>query len=188
MQPHEFLSRVVECLDGLGAPYLVTGSVATIAYGEPRMTVDTDIAVQLSERQARALCDAFASEEYYVNPEAAAAAARDRTQFNIIHPSQGLKIDLMIPSGGAFDQSRFGRARRIQIAPEVWVMMASPEDVILKKLEYFKAGGSDKHLRDIAGVLRHLGEEIDQAYIERWATRLGVETEWASALNRVRES
>jgi hypothetical protein len=52
--------------------------------------------------------------------------------------------------------------------------------VILKKLEYYREGGSQKHLRDIAGVLRTT-EGLDRAYIERWADQLGVRAEWQEA-------
>ncbi len=40
----------------------------------------------------------------------------------------------------------------------------------MKKMEFFRTGGSDKHLRDIAGVVKTSGSEIDRIYIGRWAT------------------
>ena len=66
--------------------------------------------------------------------------------------------------------------------------LASPEDVILKKLVYFQAGGSDKHLRDIAGILRLLREEIESEYVQMWAERMGVCDEWQMAQARARET
>jgi hypothetical protein len=64
--------------------------------------------------------------------------------------------------------------------PGAW--FASPEDVILKKLEYFKGGGSEKHIRDILGVLKTQGERIDRVYIAEWAGPLGVVAEWDQIL------
>jgi hypothetical protein len=60
------------------------------------------------------------------------------------------------------------------------VTFASPEDVIIKKLAFYREGGSEKHLRDISGVLKVMGNEIDRAYIERWVQRLGLTREWST--------
>lgn len=64
-------------------------------------------------------------------------------------------------------------------------MFAAPEDVILKKLIYYREGGSEKHIRDIMGVMRVLGNSIDLDHIAQWAKRLGVQTEWESVLQKV---
>ena len=64
---------------------------------------------------------------------------------------------------------------------------SSPEDAILKKMEFFRAGGSDKHLRDIAGVLKTSGPAIDTAYIDQWAATLGVQDIWQAIIERMRE-
>ena len=61
----------------------------------------------------------------------------------------------------------------------IFSVFASPEGVILKKLEYYREGGSDKHLRDIAGILRISGDQVDFAYIGDWATRLDLAEIWA---------
>lgn len=70
------------------------------------------------------------------------------------------------------------RTRRLRPGKDYEVTFASPEDVILKKMEYYREGGSDKHLRDIAGILKISGAQIDRAYIEDWASRLGVSEIW----------
>ncbi len=46
-------------------------------------------------------------------------------------------------------------------------------------------GGSDKHLRDIAGILRISGDFVDREYIGRFAKQLGVEDEWQVVVARV---
>lgn len=84
----------------------------------------------------------------------------------------------MVADESAFNGSRFGRTRQLKVAPDLAVSFASPEDVILKKLEYYREGGSDKHLGDIAGVLRVMGSEIDHRYITEWALRLGLSQLW----------
>jgi hypothetical protein len=62
---------------------------------------------------------------------------------------------------------------------------ASAEDVILKKLEYFQEGGSDKHVRDIAGILKVQAERIDRSYIADSARARGLAETWSEVLQRV---
>jgi hypothetical protein len=57
-------------------------------------------------------------------------------------------------------------------------MYASPEDVIIRKLQFYKLGGSDKHLRDIRSMLRMNANRIDSTYIEKWAASEGVTEIW----------
>ncbi len=178
VDPSELLERLARTLSDLEVPYLVTGSMATIAYGEPRFTNDIDVVIRLFEHQVDSLCEAFPADEYYLSCESVREALEHHTQFNILHPGSGLKIDVMVADDSDFNHSRFERARPLPTAPATKVNFASPEDVIIKKLEFFKEGGSDKHLRDIAGVLAVMGDQIDRRYIERWVRRLGLTDTW----------
>lgn len=184
MEQDELLRLAVETLERLEIPYLVTGSVATIFYGEPRFTNDIDIVVQLDRGSAGRLVEAFPADELYVAREAALGAVARRGQFNLIHPRSGLKVDFMVASMDAFDRSRFGRGRRVRTAEDREATFASPEDVILKKLVYFRDGGSDKHLRDVAGVLR-ISRDVDRGYVAEWAERLGVGDVWRRVEERM---
>ena len=107
-------------------------------------------------------------------------AIERRSQFNILHPASGLKVDVIVADESEFERSRFGRVRRLKTAPDIEVSFASPEDVIIKKLQYFREGGSEKHLRDIAGVVKVVGEDLDRAYIERWVREMGLDEIWAA--------
>jgi hypothetical protein len=180
MDPSELLERLAQTLETLRIPYLITGSMATIAYGEPRFTNDIDVVVRLASHQIDGLCGAFPAEEFYISREAVADAVAHRTQFNVLHPTSGLKIDVMVADDSEFNQARFSRARSLRVAVGRDVTFASPEDVIIKKLVFYREGGSEKHLRDISGVLKIMGAEIDRAYIERWVRRLGLTREWSS--------
>jgi hypothetical protein len=62
--------------------------------------------------------------------------------------------------------------------------------VLLSKLVYFQLGGgiSEKHLRDIAGMMKVLREKLDRVYISEWAAKLGVATEWTLVRKRVGEA
>lgn len=184
MDPSELLNRLSHTLKELHIPYLVTGSMATIAYGEPRFTNDIDVVIRMVGAQVDPFCAAFPFDEFYVSPDAVRDAVWRNGQFNILHPSTGLKIDVMVADSSDFNDSRFSRARRLHVAQNHAVAFASPEDVIIKKLEFFQEGGSEKHLSDIRGVLAVMGDEIDHSYINQWATKLGLTREWSIVLKR----
>jgi hypothetical protein len=188
MEQDELLRHAARCFDEHGIRYFVTGAVAAIAYGEPRLTNDIDIVADLNEDKIAQLKGCYPADEFYFDEESARRAVRTRSQFNIIHPASGLKLDIMITQGDEFDQSRFRRARRLKPIEDTEVDFASPEDVILKKLDFYQTGRSDKHLRDIAGILKISADIIDLMYIEAWVRKLGLEEIWAAVAKRARES
>ena len=184
MEPYELLRRIVDFLERESVRYRVVGSMASIAYGEPRFTNDIDILVDLPLGKIDALCREFPDDDYYLSPEAARTAISQRHQFNILHFPSGLKIDLILVQDTDFSRADIAQGRRLKSEGFYDAWFASPENVILKKLEYYREGGSEKHLRDIAGILTIQGESIDRAWIEAWAVRLGVEPEWRIVRNR----
>ena len=180
MEQDELLRRVVEALERLRVPYLVTGSIATIFFGEPRFTNDIDIVVRVTPRTAGLLADEFPGPEFFIDREAAREAAIAGRQFNLIHPGSGLKVDFIVAPDTPFNRSRFSRGLRVLPAADLEASFATPEDVILMKMDFYRRGGSERHLRDIAGVLRISGDDLDHEYIRTWAERLGVEEIWDS--------
>ena len=182
MDPSELLQLVTRILEELGFRYLVTGSTATIFFGEPRLTNDIDIVLDLPSARIADLCAAFPAEDFYLSEESVRGAVARGGQFNLIHPKSGLKIDFIVATDTPFNRSRFFRARRLTPGPDFQATFASPEDVILKKMEYYREGHSDKHLRDIAGVFRISGNQIDRAYLAEWIARLGLEEVWQEVL------
>jgi hypothetical protein len=191
MEPSDLLSLLAKKLDELGIRYLVTGSMATIAYGEPRFTNDIDVVISLRSADVDRFCECFPMPDFYVSLSAVQEAVRDRRQFNIIHPASGLKIDAIIPKDDEFERSRQERGVRLPIADGVEVSFASAEDVIIRKMQYFQEGRSDKHLRDIASVLKIQADRIDRQYIAQWADQFAVRDVWDLILtqsNFIRES
>jgi hypothetical protein len=185
MEPSELLRHLVECLEKLNIRYFITGAIACIAYGEPRLTNDIDVVTDISERDIPRLKGCFPEEDYYFDEDAAGMAIRRRHQFNIIHPTSGLKIDVMVSKKDEFDMGRFHRIRRIEALENTAANFASPEDVILKKMEFYEKGGSEKHLRDISGMIKISGEIMDFAFITHWAGKLGLSDIWEEIQKRV---
>jgi hypothetical protein len=187
MEQSELLHYTVEVLERIGLRYFVTGSMATIFFGEPRFTNDIDIVVDLPVSRIPELCAAFPAPEFYLSEETVYRAVSRHGQFNIIQPASGLKVDMMIPADSPFNRNRFSRVRRVRPAPGFEAVFSSVEDVILKKMEAYREGGSEKHLRDIAGVLQISHGPLDGAYIAEWADRMGTSEIWQEILKRASE-
>jgi hypothetical protein len=83
------------------------------------------------------------------------------------------------------DRSQLDRAVSLPISDTRDAFFVSPEDVIIKKMEYYREGGSGKHLRDIAGIVRLLEDRLDRQMIERQATALGLGSVWRAICQRV---
>ena len=122
-------------------------------------------------------------EEFYVSDEAVQRAITKKGIFNIIHPASGLKVDVIIPADTMFNRSRFARIKKVRPEPDFEACFTSAEDVIVQKMEFFREGGSEKHLRDIAGIVKITGDTLDRDYIENWADNMGLETIWRTILH-----
>lgn len=175
MDSHELLLHAAKTLTDLDVRYLITGSMATMTYGEVRFTNDVDIVADLQLQHIPDLLNTFPDPEYYISEPAVRDAIQRKFQFNVIHPASGLKIDFMIPTDDPFNESRLARGNWIELDEQGGrAKFASAEDAILKKLQYFRDGGSEKHLRDIRGVLLVQGDAIEFDYLNQWAGVLGV--------------
>lgn len=185
MDRAEFLNHALTTIESLGIPYMIVGSIASMRYGEARLTLDIDIVADIEPRLVERLCATFSDPEFYVSLPAAQEAVRLRKQFNVIHSKSGLKIDFMVARDDEWGRSQLSRRRRIELTPGQYAFVAAPEDVILGKLQYYREGQSDKHLRDIAAMLQVSGDQIDRDDVSRWAAKLDVLDIWQAILARV---
>jgi hypothetical protein len=175
MQLTDLLRLVAATCDELGIPYVVTGSVASTYYGEFRTTRDIDVVVDFAAWHIARFCSKFQPPEWHVDAGG---------MFNLLHVPSGLKVDLIAYRDTPHNSARFSRARRIDLPGGGTAMFSAPEDVILSKLEFYRQGRSEKHLRDCAAMFRVSGKEFDLEYLRQWVLRLGVKDEW-NALCRV---
>jgi hypothetical protein len=169
---------VVRVLDGLGIRYLVGGSLASSAYGEARTTQDVDIVVDLVEAQVDPFVERLGS-DFYADDERARQAVALRASFNVIHLPTMSKIDLFVAGDDPVSRRQLERRRTVALPglPEVALSVASPEDVIVQKLRWYRLGNevSERQWRDALGVLRIQGGALDRAYLREAARDLGIE-------------
>jgi len=180
----ELLRYVASVFEGLGVKYMIGGSQASVYYGESRFTQDIDLVADLRLEHVPTLVDRFPAAEFYMNAEAAREAVETRGQFNIIHTESALKIDVFVNKDTDYDRLRLDRRQRLPLVPGREAYFARPEDIMLYKMLYFREGQSDVHVRDILGILRVSGPEIDTAYVAEWSGRLGLNAIWDAVLKR----
>jgi hypothetical protein len=178
--PQHLLQAIVERLDSIGIAYMVVGSFASTAHGEPRSTQDLDLVIDPAPEQLDRLIASLDPDRYYVDADVARDALRRRSMFNVIEITTAWKVDLVIRKDRAFSIEEMKR-RQVTSLLGIEVSTATAEDTIIAKLEWAKQGASDRQLEDVAGILRVRGSDLDVAYIERWVHELELVEQWKHA-------
>lgn len=181
-EPNPFL-LFTRRLAALGARYMVSGSVAGSIYGAPRFTNDVDVIAVLDRAQIGCMPEIFPEGEFYCPPIEAMMVEAEREQrghFTIIHHNTGFKADLYLAGHDKLHAWALARTRTLEVAGERLVV-APPEYVILRKLEFFREGGSEKHLRDIRSMLDASPDVIDRGEVERLIAERGLADAWRKA-------
>jgi hypothetical protein len=140
VEQNELLRYTIRALHELGISYLIGGSLASSAYGEPRLTNDIDLVADLRAAQVPGLLAKFPMDDFHLDEHAVRDAMARNGQFNIIHPSSGYKVDVFIARRDAFSQSQFARRKTLRLPDGDEAFFASPEDVIVNKLIYSPRG------------------------------------------------
>jgi len=168
---------VIDILDELGVRYHLGGSFASAIHGVPRQTMDADLVVDLDAAHAEELVKRLSS-QFYVDLDVAKEAAAERGSFNAIHLETAFKVDFFVKKTGEYDEIELARSELTQVTvqPPRSVYVKTAEDVILRKLQWFREGGevSDRQWRDVAGVLLAAAHGLDQSYLRHWASKLGL--------------
>lgn len=168
----------VEVLEQLGVGYYIGGSVASSAMGIPRSTLDADIIADIRFEHIQPLV-VMLENEYYIVDSMIEDAIKRRASFNIIYLKNSIKLDVFILSGGAFAASEFRRRQAIPLGESDYIRdyeVASPEDIILHKLDWYKMGGnvSERQWLDVLGIFKLNGAALDLLYMKKWAANLGI--------------
>jgi hypothetical protein len=173
-------------LDDAAVSYMVAGSVASIIYGEPRLTNDVDLVLYVDDKTARHMEKIYPPALFYCPPLEVVLVESRRAQrghFNVIHHQTGLKADMYMAGNEALQAWGMAHRQRIELDENESLWVAPVEYVILKKLEYYREGQSGKHLLDIQGMMNVSGESVDQVFLEKQLDLLHLRNEWKKALS-----
>lgn len=182
-QPIDVALRVAAVLESLGLAYHLGGSLASSIHGEPRATNDIDFVVDLRRESLQAVVDALGN-DFAIDRESLRDAVRDRASCNIFYLPAFTKIDLFVVGVAPFDFAEMSRRQRIEVgeAGEALFVKAA-EDVVLRKLLWFRLGGgvSTRQWRDVVQVLRLNRGSLDEAVFAEWVPKLGLDDAFAKA-------
>lgn len=176
-EPIAVTSQVTAALEKLGIRYAIGGSMASAIHGVVRSSQDSDIVAEMNAKHAPLFVRAI-EDDFYVDAEMVRDAIEQRASFNVIHRETMFKVDIFIAKQRAFDQSQLERARKETLAfePLLQAMVASAEDTLLAKLEWYRLGGetSERQWRDVLGMLQVQSGRLNREYLRRWAKELSV--------------
>jgi hypothetical protein len=170
----DLILEVAQILDDLEIRYALGGSMASSLFGEPRSTLDVDIAIKPEGSAGEALL-VRAGAVFYVPVDAARAALANHTSFNLVDSAHGLKVDLFVLGEGLLDRMQIERRVQISIpGSEKPVCVTSPEDQVLRKLDWFRTTGrtSERQWRDVIGILQNHGDKLDDEYLHHTAQQV----------------
>lgn len=162
---------------------MVTGGLAAVVYGHPRLTLDVDLVVRLAPHDAGAFAALWSPKEFYRPPVEVIDEVRGRPMhghFNVIHNDSAMRADVYLAGADAFNAWAL-QHRTARTVEGAVVQFAPIEYVIVNKLRYFPLGGSDRHRRDVARRMEISGAEVDPSTLDHWITRQNVGAEWAKA-------
>ena len=180
MKPPDIIEvtlKVVRVFEELHIAYHIGGSLASSSFGVPRATLDADLVADIKPAHASIIFQLL-KEEFYVDVEMILEAIEHQSSFNIIHLDTMFKVDIFVLKDRLFDRQAFTRRFEKNISEDTSekLFFATPEDIVLKKLEWYKAGGevSERQWNDVIGVLKIQRMRLDMAYLKRWAEVLGI--------------
>ena len=179
---NHFIRSVIDALEEADIYYLAGGSVAVWGWGEPRTTMDFDVVVDLPFDRVSSLSRALLSRDMNVPPDIMLDIMLSPADLaiNAIHQRTGFKAELFpLRPGDRLRESALARRLIVDLGEPIGdLYVHSPEDLIIYKVLYYSLSQQTKHIRDIAGIIRTMGHELEMDYLQRWINELDLNEIW----------
>ena len=162
-----------DLFESVQVDYFITGGAAAILYGEPRTTRDLDMVIAIQRDCLDEVIVLLERSGFYV------AGIEDvkTGQLNVlqaIHTDTIARADLILAGATPFDVAQLERRQAVLMEEGRILYYATPEDVVLSKLQWRQQSQSKKQWRDVLGILKVQVELLDRDYLQDWATHLGL--------------
>jgi hypothetical protein len=183
MQDLNLFALYIDILGKHQIPYFVTGSVASIVYGDPRLTHDIDFVINLNNVNIDIFLKAFPSDQFYCPPEEVIRTEMNRSargHFNLIHHETGFKADIYLIGSSELQHWAMQNCKQIDFAGSK-INIAPPEYVIIMKLEFYREGNAQKHLLDVKSILKNSSDLIDYSLLNKLISERSLTAEWEAA-------
>lgn len=170
------ITPLITAFERFGISYYIGGSVASSVHGKSRATQDVDIVAAIERQHVQPLVKLL-EPAYYIDADMIRGAIQHQSTFNVFHNETGVKVDVFVLKSSPISQRELQRAREEVIEPGSRPFyFASPEDVILNKLSWWKMGGgiSTRQWNDLLEVIKRQANTLDTKYLRQSAPLMGV--------------
>jgi hypothetical protein len=165
------LHSIIEKLDSIGVPYMLSGSVAMGYYTVSRSTRDIDFVIYLELDKVDAMELLFKND--YFNKESVVVEVKKKGMFNVILQESSYKIDFIIVKDNEYGKLEFSRRKLIDDF-EKSIYVVSVEDLIINKLRWIQQIFSDRQYNDIENLI--MGNKLDMDYLNTQIKKLRLNT------------
>ena len=162
------LSKLVKALEAEEIDYLIVGGYAMTFYNLYRYTADIDVVVLVHPFQVEELVKHFP--EWKDSAPEMASMAKEIGFFNLTDFASGVRIDFILFDVTEYNRTAFQRRKEITTERGTTCYISSPEDLVIAKLKWMEASGSQRQLDDIKFLIDNL--ELDMEYLLVWTNRL----------------
>ena len=166
-----FFNKIVDTLNKLNIPYMLSGSVALGIHVVPRATRDFDFVVYMHQKDISKFVEEF--EGYYCDNDAIKDAIVRNSMFNIIDNESDYKADFILMKEDDFGIEEFNRRTEMEFYGKTFYLI-TPEDLLISKLIWIQDYQSAIQMDDIKKLSTL--QNIDWIYTNNWIRKLKLKT------------
>ena len=167
------LAKLVAVLERLGIRFHLTGGIASVAYGEPRLTQDIDVVLDPSRviEVEEELLAGLVANDFFFDEAMARRAISSRRMIQLLDVEQAIKLDLYVR---CLIPGELDRSVETELFPGMIVPVVARTDAALSKLIWIRHG-SHRSRRDLRGILAGASAE-EASVIHTTAREMGLES------------